>query len=222
LASINQNAITNTNRQVIMTKLVKIEYRTFIPSAAVAGGIPGVTRFFNGGNKGVLNCVVDLDGAGATSLSISLAEWHETIEYATGSTEQVAGKPDWFHKVKASPTIVDRKTLVRTASNLDARWSVPSGATHGVLLFKEGTNPLVLPSAPAFTPAINAEIVIGLRLNGSVIEYMIKGSFDGFPAHEIKLNGNTVWSHDPISSGDDPLSLFPPMDESVALSWKSL
>jgi len=200
-----------------MTKLIKIEFRSFIPSSAVAGGIPGLTRFFNGGTKGILNCNIDLDITGSTSLSISLAEWHETIEYAAGSTEPVPGKPDWYHKLKASPTILNRKTLVRATSNLDARWTVLSGATHGILLYKDGPNPLVTGA-----PGINAEIVIGLKLNGNTIQYMIKGEFDGFPYYEIKLNGTNVWNHDPISSGDDPTSLFPPMEKSVDLNWINL
>lgn len=99
----------------------------------------------------------------------------------------------------------------------DARWDVPSGATHGVLLYKDGANPLV-----SGAPNINVEIIIGLKLNGSTIQYMIKGKFDGFPSYEIKLNGTNVWSHDPILSGDDPNSLFPPMDNDVDISWKNL
>ncbi|MEM7431660.1 MAG: hypothetical protein AAF351_06935 [Pseudomonadota bacterium] len=38
--------------------------------------------------------------------------------------------------------------------------------------------------------------------------YSLVGIHDGFPAYQLRLNGEVVWSHDPIDEGQTPLSLI--------------
>ena len=51
---------------------------------------------------------------------------------------------------------------------------------------------------------------------------MAYGSHDGFPAHELYVNGTLVYSYDPVAAGNDPTNLLPPMDIDVSTSWVSV
>ena len=62
-----------------------------------------------------------------------------------------------------------------------------SGASHAVLFTVVGANPLL-----ELVPEIDAEITVGLRKNGSKIEYAVSGRHDGFPNYMIKARSNTV------------------------------
>ncbi|MEE8169595.1 MAG: hypothetical protein V3T70_03525 [Phycisphaerae bacterium] len=83
-----------------------------------------------------------------------------------------------------------------------------------------GDNPCQNPS-----PAINAEVDIWLRqvcLNGVLqpAEFSASGAHDGYPWHELYMNGSLRYGYDPTAFGNGPIKLFPPMDIVLNLMWQ--
>ena len=73
------------------------------------------------------------------------------------------------------------------------------------------------------TPAIDSAFVIRFRrlCTGGVLgplEFKIDpgGSHDGFPWHEVILNGTLVYAYNPCATLSNPNNLFPPSDVSIA------
>jgi len=63
-------------------------------------------------------------------------------------------------------------------------------------------------------PGIDVNLTLSLRqiCQGGLllpVEFTATGSYDGYPWHEVYLNGVTVFTHDPCVSGDTPNSMFP-------------
>lgn len=195
--------------------LTKVLFVTFIPSEVVEF----FGRAFNGGVKSTLIVNVDLAKTGSQSMQIATRTWGETKEYNVSDTAAISGKPDWFRKLVSGAKEIAHDTLVVSDSNLKCTWNPMSGASHGVEMVVEGANPLVS-TLPA--PAISADISVGFRKTGKDWECSIKGSHDGFPSYAVFINDDLKYTHDCVSTGQTPWSLFPPMEYDVAIDWSKL
>ncbi|MGH8653935.1 MAG: hypothetical protein ACREYE_17980 [Gammaproteobacteria bacterium] len=140
-----------------------------------------------------------------------------TKKYHENDALPVGDKPDWYRSLKAGAQAIASKQLERTTSNLDAAWSVPAGASHGVFLEVDGGNPLL-----SAAPNINAEIYLGFRGSVGIIEYMVSSEHDGFPNYQLQLNGKVIYAWDCVAQGETPGALKPPMDQTVSIGWSKL
>ncbi|RYF43521.1 MAG: hypothetical protein EOO38_18760 [Cytophagaceae bacterium] len=197
---------------------VTIELIIGIPSAAVLYSVLHYGGAFSGGTKCSPKPTVDLDRAGAGSMTVPALAWATTNRYNESDALVVAGKPDWFRALKDGAAETESNQLARTPGNLDVEFVALNGASHAVRFFVEGPNPLL-----SLAPAINAEIVVGLRKTATgKIDYSIEGKHDGFPNYTLSINGTAVYFWDCVAKNEDPSALGPPMDQVISLGWKSL
>jgi hypothetical protein len=196
---------------------VLVELTVGIPSAAVLYAVLGYGGAFNGGVKCKPSPNVNLDKSGAASLTLPQLVWGMTHQYNEADAPTVAGKPDWFRSLQAGAQPVDGKTLARTPDNLNVEFVHLQGATHAVKFTVVGANPML-----TIAPAIDAEIVVGLRKSGGGIQFAVKGEHDGFPNYTLVLNGRQVYAWDCVAKGESPAALGPPMDQSVDIAWQDL
>jgi hypothetical protein len=77
------------------------------------------------------------------------------------------------------------------------------------------TNPLFsILGIPA--PAIDYDVNIIIDFTDQEHpKYTLQGDHDGFPAYEFYINDSRIYEHDPIATGQSPLSLGPPMEFSI-------
>ena len=142
--------------------------------------------------------------------------WGETKGYDALSC--LSGLLWWSRLISPLfPTPAARKTLPPDPSNAAAivETSVP-GTTRVTFTF-DGANPLE-PNAPAITGVLS----VLLRECDDEVFYSVSGSHDAFPAYMILIDGQPIYQYDPIASGGDPLSLFPPVEVLVFLDWTQL
>ena len=71
-------------------------------------------------------------------------------------------------------------------------------------------------------PAINADLYLYVKEYDGKLYYKLTGSHDGFPAYELYIDECLVYSHDPETGDDSPLSLLPPSEYSVNKDWRVL
>lgn len=200
-----------------MATKVTIELTIGIPSAVVLYSVLGYGGAFNGGTKCSPKPVIDLDTSGSGSLTVPVLEWSTTNRYEDADALPVASRPAWFCALRAGASPVESKKLVRDPANLDVQFSQIGGATHAVKFIVVGANPLL-----TLAPAIDAEIVVGLRKSGGGIQYVIQGTHDGFPNYTVLINGRSVYAWDCVANSQDPSALGPPMDQTVSTGWKNL
>lgn len=200
-----------------MVRSIDIQLEIAIPSQVVHFSVLGYGGSFNGGIKCTPRVKIDLDAVGSGSLSFPTPSWGITRSYDDSNTLPIAGKPDWFRSLKSGAKPLQEMQLVRTLANLNAVFVTPPNSTHGVRFTVIGSNPLI-----ALAPPINADITIGLRKNGSAIQYQVSGDHDGFPNYRLMLNGAEIYAHDCVASDESPSALKPPMDYSVSLDWRAL
>lgn len=197
--------------------IVTLKLTVFIPSDAVTYSVFGYGGTFNGGVKCAPEPTIDLNKSGSGSVKLPEPFWGETRKYADEDSETIPGKPDWFRRLRAGASILEKDKLVRTTGNLNATFAQPAGATHGVYFKVIGANPLL-----TLAPAIDAEITVGIRKAGNEIDFMIEGAHDGFPNYALTLNNKEVYLHDCVASGETPEALKPNMDYSINTGWKRL
>jgi hypothetical protein len=206
-------ALTLSPRAASAQSVIPFALRIYIPSPAVI--FAGST--FNGGDKVLLTGAINLAASGAAALSVNQRTFGETRQYAAGVAQPVAGKPSWYGALPSGAAPIKTDTAQVTDSNLKASWEVPAGATHGARLWVVGANPI-----PLVAPAIDADILVGLRRTGGVVQFTLNAAFDGFPSYELKLNGTPVLDHDCIVTSQGPSDLVPPMDRSKITPWTTL
>ncbi|WP_194745187.1 YiiX/YebB-like N1pC/P60 family cysteine hydrolase [Thermaurantiacus tibetensis] len=214
---------------------VEIRYRAFIPSPAVAGpfdllggrAFGGDDRGFDpafGTSRGEITAQVFLTaGGGVERIEMTDARWHPTTAYASSDVEPVAGKPDWWRARKPGARPVETATLARTPANLDVVRGA-SGTARNVEAIAEraslvsvraaGANPLV-----ALAPTIDADLAVFLRVAGETLEAKVVGTHDGFPAHELYVNGVRLVAHDPVAAGSSPWDLADLRGVEVRTGW---
>ena len=200
-----------------MPTKVTLELTIGIPSVVVLYSVLGYGGAFNGGTKCSPKPVVDLDMSGAGSMTVPALEWSMTHKYKDEDAVAIVGRPEWFRSLRSGASPIESKGLTRDAANLDVQFSHIEGATHAVKFLVVGANPLL-----TLAPAIDAEIVVGLRKAGAGIQYIVNGKHDGFPNYTLLINGMSVYSWDCTAKSQDPSALGPPMDQSVDTGWKSL
>jgi N-acetyl-anhydromuramyl-L-alanine amidase AmpD/V8-like Glu-specific endopeptidase len=208
-----------------------IRYRCFIPSPLIDSPLTvygGDGRGFseNGGtSRGDLHARIILTpGGGIEGISIIDRHWGESTEYATSDSYHVEGKPDWWlGKVEgAQPT--DRKTLAADDDNLNIVAGSP-GSARNIEAMAENASIVSISAIGALplsivAPAIDADLAIMIRQTSSGgIECKVAGEHDGFPCHELYVNGVCVYSYDPVAVGSSPTALAPPMDVTARTDW---
>jgi len=149
-------------------------------------------------------------------MSVPALVWAVTKRYDEGDAVAVPTMPDWFRSLRAGAQELESGQLARAPENLNVKFSKIADATHAVEFLVDGKNPLLT------APAINAEIVVGLRKAASGIEYIVKGEHDGFPNYTIVINGKSVYGWECVANGETPFALSPPMDQTVDSGWKKL
>lgn len=199
-----------------MAALVTVKLRVFIPSEAVHYSVLGYGGTYNGGMKCDPSVSLDLSRSGPSSMSFTTPVWSVTRSYSEADGDLVSGKPEWFRKLRSGAPVLKEERLERTPSNLDAKFVVPSGGTHGVMFNVVGANPLLS------APAIDADITVGLRRTSEAIQYMVSGEHDGFPCYSISINDQEIYLHDCVHKGESPSALKPPMDYRCGIAWRSL
>ncbi len=83
-------------------------------------------------------------------------------------------------------------------------------------LFGGAGNPLVFGA-----PAIDWDFTIEIDVSGPSPQWTLNGAHDGFPAYEIYINGQTIYTYSPGTPPfglGDLLKLFPPLDVDVSAS----
>lgn len=208
-----------------------VRYRCFIPSPLIDSPLTvygGDGRGFseNGGtSRGDLHARIILTpGGGIEGIGIIDRHWGESTEYATSDSYHVEGKPDWWlGKVEgAQPT--DRKTLAADDDNLNIVAGSP-GSARNIEAMAENASIVSISASGALplsivAPAIDADLAIMIRQTSSGgIECKVAGEHDGFPCHELYVNGVRVYSYDPVAAGSDPSALAPLMDVTARTEW---
>ncbi len=199
-----------------MAVLVTVKLKVFIPSEAVHYSVLGYGGTYNGGMKCEPSVTLDFSRSGPSSMSSTTPVWSVTKSYSEADGDLVPGKPEWFRKLRSGASVLQEKRLERTPSNLNARFVVPSGSTHGVIFNVVGANPLLS------APAIDADITVGLRRTAEAIQYMVSGAHDGFPCYSISINSQEIYLHDCVRLGENPSALKPPMDYRCDIGWRAL
>jgi len=200
-----------------MATLVTVRLTVGIPSPAVLYKVLGYGGAFSGGTKCNPVVTIDLDKAGAGSMAFPTPAWSTTHGYKEEDAVAVAGKPDWFRNLRAGAAVQASRALERTVDNLNAKFVAVDGGTHGVQFTVVGANPLLL-----VAPAIDADITVGLRRQGGVLQFRVVGGHDGFPNYTLQVNDKTVHAWDCVARNQTPFALSPPMDQSVDISWRPL
>lgn len=78
------------------------------------------------------------------------------------------------------------------------------------------------------SPNINGELAVRLRAyvncaaRSLIYEYMVDIDHDGFPQHDVIVDGTARYLHNPCATGETPASLFPPMEHTFTSPWKLL
>ena len=219
-------------------ELIEIKYRMFIPSPIIAGPVSGLPlvgsdyggdgrgfSYSGGTSRGEITATVMLNGDGSLSdLTIVDRHWSPSTAYDSGQTFSVEGKPDWWKDKQSGAQPTDTATYPLTDDNLrvylggaSTRRNVLAVTSQSSVLsiHAAGANPLAPPGAPD----IDADISIYLRNGAGGPEVMVDGEHDGFPAHELYINGQRVHHYDPVAAGNGPTALFPPCDQTVQTSW---
>jgi Papain-like cysteine protease AvrRpt2/Trypsin-like peptidase domain/Protein of unknown function (DUF3238) len=208
-----------------------IRYRCFIPSPLIDSPFTvygGDGRGFqeNGGtSRGDLHARVTLmPGGGIESISTIDRHWGESSEYATSDSYHVEGKPDWWlGKVDgAQPTNWD--TLQADDDNLNIV-AGSTGSTRNIEAMADNASIVSITAIGSLplslvAPAIDADLAIMIRRTSSGgIECKVVGEHDGFPCHEVYVNGVAVYTFDPVAAGEGPTALKPPMDITARTDW---
>ena len=78
-------------------------------------------------------------------------------------------------------------------------------------------NPLFSVLGISLAPPINADFTITFDVNSDGdIEYAVSGSHDGFPAYELYVDQQLVYSWDPVAEGTSPFALLSPPPRGVS------
>jgi len=185
--------------------------RAFIPDKTLANPNPfSKTKSFAGDNRSdyQLNTTayrteqqvrVDIDNGNATTLSNRA---NSTTGYDKNGNVTETSDPG---KAGSTPTYTMDGNSATVNMEVDASNKLVSGA-----------------------PAINYDVGVTITQNedGS-FSFELKGETDGFPAYEFFItnekDGNSylIYGSNPNQTGDNPFSLFPPMEKDVNTSGNS-
>ncbi len=213
---------------------VDVKLRVFIPPPAVSLPVPGWYDITGGDNRGYsynqgssraqIHACVRLPSAGRLAgLTILKQGWEPTTAYPFSAAVPIKGLPAWCVGIKPGITPARIDTLQLTSNNLKIAIGGTSLQNNALALTSkstvfsmhvDGSNPLI-----KVAPAINADLNLFLKRQGSVLSCLVRGDHDGFPAYELYVNGVQIYCYDPIARGSHPKSLFPPSDIAVSTGW---
>jgi hypothetical protein len=216
---------------------VTVEYETEIPVPAVPL-VPDIAIHLNkyppffqayqssdlaagGGRKGFLVFSFDTTDVRRT-FKIERADFGTTHLYGPGSTRRRMGGHWWDHELLISATPLFSRALKRNEANLNATL-LPSVVNKSIFKFEVHGQ---LPFMPykSYTPdywvkaAIDGEFMLETSRAGSQILFQLSGKHDGFPKHMVRINKKDIYVHDPLNTGDSPLSLMGAMEKSMRQS----
>jgi N-acetyl-anhydromuramyl-L-alanine amidase AmpD len=223
---------------------VEIKYRAFIPSPVIEGPNSGWNlgpiasgEDFSGDNRGFsynqgtsraeITATLTLNADGSmTDLRTVDRHWGESKAYDSSYTYHVEGRPDWWKDKQAGLEPSRRGTLAVSDDNLriapgasGLQRSILATTSNSVVvsIHMAGALPLISPS-----PDIDADIAIYLKPGPTGVQAMVVGDHDGFPCHELYINGQAIHTYDPVAAGNSPSSLLPPTDQEFSTSWIDL
>lgn len=209
---------------------LEIKYRMFIPSPAITGPFSddygGDGRGFSydqGSSRGEIVASVKLTrGMGIERLRVLRRHWSESKAYDGDDTYAVSGKPDWWLGRRSGATPTERKTLRADDDNLNVemgtsgRWAIQAALENAsvVSVKAEGAMPL-----SRVAPDIDADVAVFIRMHNGQIQVKAGGRHDGFPCHELYVNGRSIYRYDPVAAGNGPSSLAGWGDTEVNTRW---
>jgi hypothetical protein len=187
------NSGPTNNGQVTLT------YTTFIPSATVTDPMGNT---FSGDNR-----TFDQVGTSRTTDSVTI---NTQLQQVTGRTAAAGDS----HLLDANGRII------ATANAGTSGFSIASGPMrrdggHVFVISGSSTNPLATIGGVNYAPSIDYRITVYSSRSGIVT---IKVNHDGFPAHQLNVNGKTVYTFDPGRAGTTPMNLFPPLDQRTTIT----
>ena len=212
---------------------LEVKYRMFIPSplidapTAVFGGDGRGFSYSGGTSRGELTANVRMTpGGGIAGIDLVNRCWGESTEYNSGDTHAVAGKPSWWLDKNDGASATNRATLAASDDNLRIYAGAP-GTTRAIQATVEQAALITIEAAGSLplssvAPAIDADVSLLIRASGDRVEVKVQGEHDGFPCHELYVNGQRIYSYDPVAAGSSPDALMPPMDISASTGWISI
>lgn len=209
---------------------LELKYRMFIPSPAITGPFSddygGDGRGFSydqGSSRGEIVASIKLTpGMGIERLTVDQRHWSESKAYDSDDTYAVSGKPDWWLGKRENARVTERKTLLADDDNFNVevgtsgRWAVQAVLENAsvVSVKAEGAMPL-----SRIAPDIDADVAVFIRLHNGQIQVRAGGRHDGFPCHELYVNGRAIYRYDPVAAGSGPSALAGWGDTEVNTRW---
>ena len=222
------------------SRALDVKLRLFIPSRAVQIPLPVVGDVgYEGDNRdfsydgGTSRAELWIDAIYSAStnnpVNIKRRGFGESMEYVKDKLVDVIGKPFWWKAIRKEPftqieVLPDRTaTAVITDKSLSVtgQMEMPALGLMPVLhlhFHVDAAMPL-----DALAPAINCDLDVFLVVSGlNMVTYSIKGTHDGFPAYELYIERNRVYSYDPVKAGASPAELAPIGGIQVNVPWTAL
>lgn len=213
---------------------VEVKYRMFIPSPVINGpplgdDYGGDGRGFSydaGTSRGEITAIVHLtSGLGTRRIELKDRHWGESTAYDSDDTFHVSGKPDWWLDKREGARVTERATLAASDDNL--RIYPGSPGQRGIRIMAENASAVTIEAEGALplsriAPDIDADVSVLFRNRNGVIQAKALGEHDGFPAHELYVNGEPLYRYDPVAAGNGPTSLLGSGDIDVDTPWTTI
>jgi hypothetical protein len=221
-------------------RVVDVKLRVFIPSRAVQIPLPIAGDVgFDGDNRdfsydsGTSRAEMWIDAVFATDsknpIRIKRRAFGQSAEYVKTNLVDVTGKPFWWKAIRKDPflniealpdrtgTAIVSDASLRVAGQIEVSPLGIIPVLH-IVFHINAANPL----EPA-APAIDCDLDLFLAVSGqNIITYSLKGTHDRFPAYELYLEQNLVYSYDPTKEGGTPADLASIVTQQVNISWTTL
>ena len=211
---------------------VEVKYRMFIPAPVIKGpplmddfGGDGRGFSYDGGtSRGEIRAIVHLASNGAIeSVNIKDRHWTASTAYDSDDTFHVSGKPSWWLDKREGARVKEREgvratddnlNIVRGASGRRAVRATVDPNIYPVTIRAAANNALVTVS-----PDIDVDVTVFFRNHNGLIQAQVDGYHDGFPAHELYVNGEPLYRYDPVAADNGPGSLFGTSDTEASSDW---
>ncbi len=211
----------------------ELRYRMFIPSplidapTAVFGGDGRSFSYDGGTSRGEITVRVRMTpGGGVAGVDLLNRHWGQSTEYRTADSHAVAGKPSWWLEANSGANPIREATLPASDDNLRVYVGAP-GTVRSITAMAERASIVTIDASGGLplslvSPNIDAVMTLFIRLSGDGVEVRVDGEHDGFPCHELYVNGQRIYSYDPVAAGSSPTALMPPMDVTARTDWVSV
>jgi len=207
---------------------IEIVYKTFISPPAIAG--PKLAFDYEGDNRCFSSTAtpsrtrqhvtISLDPAvapngivGTPTMAFGTTVKYDAIYGATGTTNCNGCVSDARFITPLVPTACTATPVSGVAGNLLSVDSMRLGTGElEVQLDQAAKNMCVVPLSAS--PAIDVHLTIQFRVACSqfgdppVVQFRLWGTHDGYPWHELYINGVPVYWHDPCLGQNSPWSLY--------------